>query len=111
MAPTHPHPPAWCVRARRCVPHAGRAGKGPGDARSRGCGRTGIPAGARTRMLQRRRARRVAGGPQRADREPGSGCGTGLEMPAGARGNRGRRTPERLISTCRGGLKCPIKSS
>lgn len=111
LVPTYPHPPACCGPARRRVPRVGKAGRGPGDARSRGCDRTGIPAGARTRMLQRRRARRAAWGPRRGGREPGSGCGSGRAMPAGARDNRDRRTPETPIWTYQRGLKCPTKNS
>lgn len=105
---TYPHPPVWCVRARCRDPRAGRAGRSPGGARSRGCDRTGIPAGGRTWTPRRRRARRAGEVRRRATRGPGNGCGTGRARAAGVRGSRGRRTPRRQIWTDPAELKCLI---
>lgn len=107
-ARTYPHPPVWCVRARCRDPRAGRAGRSPGGARSRGCDRTGIPAGGRTWTPRRRTARRAGGVRRRATRGPGNGCGTGRARAAGVRGSRGRRTPRRQIWTDPAELKCLI---
>lgn len=82
-----------------------------GGARSRDCGKAGIPAGDRTTMHRRRTGRRAARARRRADRGPGNGCATSRGSAAGVRrvrGSCGRRTPKTPIWTDQAGLKCPI---
>ena len=106
-APLYHYCPAWSGPARPRGRPAGRAGRRWGGARSRRRGR-GIPAGVRrTKSPWGTDSRGSATALPRADRAPGSGCGTTRATAAdgpGVPGTRVRRTPGRPTWT---GLRRP----